>query len=358
MTDRQWAGLNQLLEACVSGTALTGTELRQLEELTLSDRHACHAFFDSKNASQAIQARLDLLQDLFPQLDESCGATLGWSTMPLHTCWRLWLPLAMQLAEAYRQLGRPLVQGILGGQGTGKTTLTTLLSLILNHLGYCVCGISIDDIYKTYADRLKLQAEDARLKWRGPPGTHDIDLGIEVLRQLRTATPDEAIKVPRFDKSAHQGAGDRTDPDIVSGIDIVLFEGWFVGERPLDPATFDQAPSPIDTDADRAFARDMNERLHDYLPLWQELDRLLVLYPTDYRLSQTWRQDAERQMKASGKSGMSDEDIQQFVTYFWRALHPELFIPPLLEDAHHVDLVVEVHPDHTPGKVYCPSTVR
>jgi D-glycerate 3-kinase len=149
-----------------------------------------------------------------------------------------------------------------------------------------------------------------------------------------------------------QGAGDRTTPEIVEKADIVLFEGWFVGVRPIDPTTFDSAPEPIVTLSDRTFARDINFKLQEYVPLWQLLDRLIVLYPVDYRLSLQWRKQAEQEMIASGKTGMTNEVIEQFVAYFWRSLHPELFIKPLVENPDLVDLVIEINPDHSPGVLY------
>jgi D-glycerate 3-kinase len=272
-------------------------------------------------------------------------------TNDLTVLWDLWLPLAIKLASDRQKLGRPLIQGILGGQGTGKTTMCGVLTLILQHLGYRALSLSLDDLYKTYSDRLILQQQDPRLIWRGPPGTHDIDLGLTVLDKIRQL--DNPVAVPRFDKSAYQGAGDRANPDIVEGIDIVLFEGWFVGVRPIDMAAFDTPPLPIITEEDKQFARDMNRQLSDYLPLWERLDSLIVLHPSDYRYSLKWRKQAERQMIAAGKSGMSEIEIEQFVYYFWRSLHPELFIEPLIKSTT-VDLVIEINFDHSFGAVYQP----
>ncbi|MEG4941528.1 glycerate kinase [Microcoleus sp. F4-D5] len=295
------------------------------------------------------------------------------STVFLETLWNLWLPLAMQLSTAKQSLNRPLIQGILGGQGTGKTTLCQILRLILGKLGYSTVSLSLDDIYKTYADRQQLQKADPRLIWRGPPGTHDIDLGIAVLDKLRGSQTRELaavdhpksdalqpdiiknIEIPRFDKSAWGGAGDRTQPEIISGADIVLFEGWFVGVNPVIDAKLNEflagAPFPIFTPADCQFARDMNAKLHDYLPLWKRLDRLMVLYPQDYRISQVWRNQAEREMMAAGKSGMTEAEINRFVEYFWKALHPELFIKSMVEGGDGVDLVIEILGDRTVGKI-------
>ncbi|WP_026733756.1 glycerate kinase [Fischerella sp. PCC 9605] len=294
-----------------------------------------------------------LFKSVYPDFSEFCQTHLQMQpdTMP-EVLWNLWLPLGIKIAWQRQKLGRPLIQGILGGQGTGKTTMCQVLSLILRHLGYHALSLSLDDLYKTYRDRQILQQQDPRLIWRGPPGTHDVELGLTVLDRIRNC--ELPVAVPRFDKSAHGGAGDRTTPEIVANADIVLFEGWFVGVQPIDPAVFDRPPPPIFTAEDKAFARDMNHKLYDYLPLWQRLDSLIVLYPKDYRLCVEWRKQAERQMIAAGKSGMSDAEIEQFVNYFWLSLHPELFIKPLVESPKLVDLVIEVNSDHSFGAVYRP----
>ncbi|MEG4092561.1 glycerate kinase [Microcoleus sp. Pol12B4] len=321
------------------------------------------------NVADVVRCKTDLF---FSLLDELHTFPLK-STVFLETLWNLWLPLAMQLSTAKQSLNRPLIQGILGGQGTGKTTLCQVLRLILRKLGYSTVSLSLDDLYKTYADRQQLQKADPRLIWRGPPGTHDIDLGIAVLDKLRGSLthnlagvdnpkydalkPDlinKNIEIPRFDKSAYGGAGDRSQPEIISGADIVLFEGWFVGVNPVVDAKLNEflaaAPFPISTEGDCQFARDMNAKLHDYLPLWNRLDRLMVLYPQDYRISQVWRNQAEREMMAAGKSGMSEAEINRFVEYFWKALHPELFIKSMVE-GDRVDLVIEILSDRTVGKI-------
>ena len=260
---------------------------------------------------------------------------------------QLWLPTALNLAAARNQLDRTLIQGILGGQGTGKTTLCQILKLILNYLGFAVATLSIDDLYLTYKQRQVLQQQDPRLIWRGPPGTHDVDLGLKIIEQCLSDTATK-ILLPRFDKSAFNGAGDRTTPEAITKPDILLFEGWFVGIRPITEDCFTESPAPILTSEDIQFAKDNNQRLKVYLPLWDKLDSLIILYPEDYRLSKQWRKDAEHKMMAIGKPGMSDEEIDRFVEYFWKALHPELFIKPLTETAN---LVVEIKRDRSLGTI-------
>ena len=330
---------------------------QQLIAATLADELRAKAFgITPANVESVLQQRSLLLRAVYPAYVNFCQDILQLEpSQRLATLWDLWLPLAVQLASYRKHLDRPLIQGVLGGQGTGKTTLAAMLSLILPHLGYRSLSLSLDDIYKTYSDRLALTAQDPRLEWRGPPGTHDLELGLAVLKQLRQSHPDQLISVPRFDKSAYAGAGDRSQPEVVKNADIVLFEGWFVGVRPIDSASFNIAPPPIITPADQQFARDTNTRLQNYVPLWEQLDRLIVLHPVDYRFSLEWRQQAERQMLATGKSGMTSAQIEQFVKYFWRSLHPDLFIKPLIKDPNRVDLVIEINSDHSPGAVYHPA---
>lgn len=341
--------LKPILNMLVTGNSLEIADWRSLEQDGLADPRRAAAFdLSAATVERDIQRRAALLQRVYPEFCEFCQVILGNPADYLTTLWQVWLPLAQQLADRHQQVGRPFVQGILGGQGTGKTTLGKLLTVLLRHLGLNALTWSLDDLYKTFSDRQLLQTQDPRLIGRGPPGTHDVALGIETLDRLRQPS-DQIISIPRFDKSLHNGAGDRATPDLVQHIDIILFEGWFVGIQPIDPAAFDPAPPPILTETDRTFARDMNVCLQDYLPLWQRLDSLWVLYLPDYRLSKQWRKQAERQTRTASKSGMSDAEIDAFVDYFWRSLHPTLFMPPAMQTA---DLVIELQPDHSIGTLY------
>lgn len=275
---------------------------------------------------------------------------------------RLWLPVALDLAIARKELNRTFVQGILGGQGTGKSTLCEILQVILSYLGFSTGNLSLDDLYLTYVERQELQQREPSLIWRGPPGTHDLALGLEVIKQCLDEDYTAQISLPRFDKSLHQGEGDRTTPETIDKPDVLLFEGWFVGAQPIDidKALFDNSPPPIVTEADRQFAIANNQRLQAYVPLWSKLDNLIVLSPEDYRLSKEWRREAEHRMIANHNPNLTPEEIDRmignriddFVEYFWKALHPELFIKPLTATA---DLVVEIKSNHTLGRIYRPA---
>ena len=347
-----------LVVALGNGQVLRAAQTQTL--LAWERTHLSDIWSPSHQLETAIEARVALLQKVVQAIEsdevtrQSMPLSGTWSEQAA-LFWMLWLPLALRLDQQQKALNRPLIQGVLGGQGTGKTTLSKMLQLILAQLGHETLPLSIDDLYLTYAQRQALLARDERLIWRGPPGTHDVALGVETLEAIASAASGEAVSIPQFDKSLHGGQGDRSAARSVLSPTIVLFEGWFVGAKPLPASTFESGslPTPIHTPADGQFAKDCNERLRQYLPLWDFLDDLIVLYPRDYRLSERWRQEAERKMKAAGKSGLSDAEITDFVTYFWKALHPELFITPLTH-CEGTSLVVYIESDHSVGDLRLP----
>lgn len=346
----------RILQSWRNGNSPQIEELEKLIQYELKNVKRAQAFGITQDiVSVKIEARSRLFQSVILDIEEACleSGLRDFKTV-YKLAWELWLPLAIWLHEAKQNHGKPLIQGLLGGQGTGKTTLSFLLKIILQHLGDRAIAISLDDLYLSYEARQTLQQQDSRLIWRGPPGTHDVAEGIRVLDELRSPSNSE-ILVPRFDKSLHNGAGDRVAPVATVPGDIIFFEGWCVGVRPVAESAFTNPPAPIITPDDRKFALDCNHRLKAYLPLWQRLDRLIVLNPVDYRSCQQWRKEAEQKMRKQGKGGMSDNEIEQFVEYFWQALHPELFIQPLTQNPDLVNVVIEINSDHSPGLIYQPG---
>jgi D-glycerate 3-kinase len=360
--------LFKLFKLIIRGDRLSAPENELLLNETIKNT-ACFNIcdlsnLDIKEIKEIIDQRSQLLRLVYVEVSQSLTTHNIHIDPPdaiLFILWHYWLPLAQSLAKQQQQIGRTLIQGLLGGQGTGKTSLGIILQILLSHFGKTFLSISLDDIYKTYADRQKMQVIHPDLIWRGPPSTHDVELGIQVLQQLRdrNVTNPKPIAIPRFDKSLHHGTGDRVAPEISYGADIILFEGWFVGMRPLPVDTLDNFVTPILSASDRKIAIACNANLHKYAPLWEYLDRLIVIIPENYKYSLQWRLEAEHNLMAAGKAGMSDQQISQFVEYFWKALHPQLFIPPLIDRTnanycadHSADLVVEISRSHLPTRIY------
>lgn len=133
----------------------------------------------------------------------------------------------------------PFFLGISGPQGSGKSSLVTIFAANLrappHNLNVVV--FSIDDIYLTHADQTTLRElypDNKLVRHRGEPGTHDVKLGTHIFKSLEA---QKETKIPAYDKSMFNGQGDRVNEvnwEKVNGpYDIVIFEGWCVGFRPL-----------------------------------------------------------------------------------------------------------------------------
>ena len=91
---------------------------------------------------------------------------------------KIYIPMSFWIEKKYRKKGKTLFLGLSGGQGSGKTTVTGILKIILkNFFKREIQVSSIDDFYKTLKDRnLMAQRIHNLFKTRGVPGTHDINL--------------------------------------------------------------------------------------------------------------------------------------------------------------------------------------
>lgn len=117
--------------------------------------------------------------------------------------------------------------------GGGKTTITTFLRKLFVTEGYSCAIASTDDFYLTNAQQRALAKEhdgNRLLEYRGNPGTVDVDLMCDTVSRLKYATEDSKIAIPRYDKSAFEGRGDRAPEDtwpVVQGhTDLIILEGW------------------------------------------------------------------------------------------------------------------------------------
>ena len=91
---------------------------------------------------------------------------------------KTYIPMSFWIENKYKKKGKTLFLGFSGGQGSGKTTVTKILKIILKKFFKRKVHVSsIDDFYKTLNERNKMSyAIHPLLKTRGVPGTHDINL--------------------------------------------------------------------------------------------------------------------------------------------------------------------------------------
>lgn len=270
-----------------------------------------------------------------------------------------YIPYVQRLIEfkGKKNSSNGFLVGVSAIQGAGKTTQGEVLEILLGYLGRQTISVSIDDYYLPYEELKKLQQPDPRYIRRGV--THDISLALENLTQLKNMKEGTTVKIPVYDKGAKGGEGDRAGWRAVDKKpEFIFFNGWMVGARKApDEKIFYSGLPALDTPEHIQFAKDINRKLDEYLPLWELLDFLTVLYVPDYAISLKWRDQAEDVLREKGQ-GMSHEQIEQFVYYFWRSVHPAIQIKNLAHDETHTNQVVIINDNHTIKEVLTPAEAK
>ncbi len=245
---------------------------------------------------------------------------------------RWFTPLADALAAHQKGAGRPVVVGINGCQGSGKTTLCDYLrgDLEYRHGLRSVC-LSLDDFYHTRARRERLAASvHPLLLTRGVPGTHDMALLQRTLDALLHADYPEPIAVPRFDKARDDRRPRAAWEPVEEPVDLVLLEGWCLGARPQTGEELAVAVNALerDEDPDGTWRAHVNSALaREFEPLYRRIDQWAMLRAPSFDRVYCWRLEQERKLAASlvtsvdngAASRLMDEvQLARFVQYFQR----------------------------------------
>jgi len=245
-------------------------------------------------------------------------------------------PYARRVAErilrARRELGRPVLAGVSGAQGSGKTTFVRFLSeWLARRMRLSAACFSLDDMYLTKAERRALaRCSHPLLETRGVPGTHDIPLAHRLLDALTHPGAARKIAVPAFDKAADDRAPKRDWRRVNAPADVVLFEGWCVGARAQPPDALGDPVNELEAaeDRDASWRTGVNERLRtDYAELFARLDLLVMLRVPSFDRVFEWRALQERELReglhgppagSDGVPGLSPAELKRFIRHYER----------------------------------------
>ena len=273
----------------------------------------------------------------------------------------LYIPFCAWLVSQIKD--KPLIVGINGAQGSGKSTLTKIIGALLE-IGFNkkVVSFSIDDLYKTREQRYKLASDiHPLLATRGVPGTHDAKLGIDILTQL-VSKSDFVLSIPVFDKSMDDRLPESLWNRVRGRCDIVLFEGWCVGSIAEDEQALETPINLLEDidDSARIWRTYVNQQLAaDYAELFSFIDVLVQLKIPDFSKVFEWRKLQEQKLKAAMVDSqsmidmtMSESDIERFIMHYERITRHTLEEMPT-----RANVVMELGDDHRVSNVILRSEI-
>ncbi len=220
---------------------------------------------------------------------------------------------------------RPYFVGLAGGQGTGKTTISSLIKIILTkYFKLNVFRISIDDFYKTRKERINLSKRvHSMLLTRGVPGTHDINMMLNFFKKSKSKK-FKRLKLPTFNKAIDDRYNKKKWYNLKKRPDVIIFEGWCVGAKSENNSTLNKTINSLEKakDQKKIWRKYVNHQLKSkYKNLYSQLNCLIYLKAKNFSLLQKWRLKQERKLwvKSKVKSKiMSRGDVLNFMQTYQR----------------------------------------
>jgi len=222
---------------------------------------------------------------------------------------------------------RPYFVGLAGGQGTGKTTISSLVQIILiKFFKLKVFRISIDDFYKTRNERISLSKRvHPMLLTRGVPGTHDINMMLSFFKKVKSKK-FKKLKLPTFNKAKDDRFNKKYWYNLKNKPDIIIFEGWCVGAKSEQNNSLKKTINLMEKakDQKQTWRKFVNQQLKSkYKNLYSQLHCLVYLKASSFSLLQKWRLKQERKLWLKSKRNsklkiMSKGDVISFMQTYQR----------------------------------------
>ena len=237
---------------------------------------------------------------------------------------KFYLPISKMIKDEYLRKKKTKVIGLTGGQGTGKSTISNILKIILQE-GYNLETVifSIDDFYKTFQERrIMSKMINSLFITRGVPGTHDTKKLFKCIKYLKNKK-FKKLTIPKFDKSIDDRLPESKWLKVKKKPNIVIFEGWCVG---VSAQKNKDLKSPINKlekhgDQKKIWRKKVNFELKkDYKKIFNLIDKLIFLKVPSFKHVLKWRLLQEKKLRLTGKGNkiMTDKQIKNFIMYYER----------------------------------------
>ena len=235
-----------------------------------------------------------------------------------------YLPISKKIFKTFNKDKKTKIIGLTGGQGSGKSTISKILKIILKE-GFNLNTVifSIDDFYKTLAERKKMSLKISPLfLTRGVPGTHDTKLLLNCLQNLKKKK-FKKILIPKFDKSIDDRLSKIKWQKVKNKPDIVIFEGWCVGVSPQKDKDLLISINSLEKEKDKKIIwrkKVNNELKRKYNKIFKLIDKTIFLKVPSFKHVYKWRllQEKKLVISSKGKKTMNEKQIKNFIMFYER----------------------------------------
>ena len=252
---------------------------------------------------------------------------------------KYYLPISKMIKEEYQKKRKTKIIGLCGGQGTGKSTISNILKIILKEAYALETTIfSIDDFYKTLKERKVMSKNVSTLfLTRGVPGTHDTKMLYNCIKDLKK-NKFKRIMIPKFDKSIDDRSSKKKWLKVRKKPNIVIFEGWCVGVTAQKKKDLINPINKLEKHKDnkKIWRKMVNLELkNNYKKIFNLIDKLIFLKVPSFKYVFKWRLLQEKKLRITGKGNktMTDKQIGNFIMFYERLTKHMLNVLPKKADA-------------------------
>ena len=260
---------------------------------------------------------------------------------------RFYLPISKMIKDEYEKKKKTKIIGLTGGQGTGKSTISIILKIILKEAYNLETVIfSIDDFYKTLNERETMSKKISDLfLTRGVPGTHDTKMLLQCIKNLKNNN-FKKMNIPKFDKSIDNRLSKSNWLQVKKKPNIVIFEGWCVGASAQKNKDLISPINKLEKykDKKKIWRQKVNLKLRkEYKKIFDLIDKLIFLKVPSFKYVLKWRLLQEKKLRITrkGNKTMTDKQVENFIMYYERITKHMLKTLP--KDA---DTVISIDSQH------------
>ena len=235
-----------------------------------------------------------------------------------------YIPISKIINKNYLKDKKTRIIGLAGGQGSGKSTISQLLKIILKvKFNLETVVFSIDDFYKTLKDRKMMSKKINQLfLTRGVPGTHDTKILHKCLKNLKRKSFKKFL-IPKFDKALDNRRSKNKWIKVSKKPNIVIFEGWCVGAKHQKKRDLIKPVNELEKleDKNLIWRKKVNNELkNDYKKIFNLIDDLIFLKVPSFKHVYKWRLLQEKKLRrtSKGKKIMSIKEIKRFIMFYER----------------------------------------